>query len=122
MAVESKVTVGFSVTELGARAWDELEKFTVTTVADRKFFNMVEQAVADTDEALDVGDVSTIDLIVIKAITNDMTIDTTFVSTYNAELNVPAGELAVFKPSGTVYIKNEDSAEQVTYEYLVIGR
>lgn len=99
-----------------------VDRFTLTNTPTKSATGYREQDTADTEEALNVGDVATIDLIVIKAITNDMTIDTTFVSTYNAELNVPAGELALFKPSGTVYIKNEDAAEKVTYEYLVIGR
>lgn len=99
-----------------------VDRFSLTNTPTRKTKQYRQQAVADTEEALDLGGISTVDLIVIKAITNDMTIDTSFVSTYNAELNVPQGEIAVFKPSGTVYIKNEDSAEQVTYEYLIIGR
>ena len=98
-----------------------VDRFTVTTTPTKSHYNYRQQAVADTEEALDLGGVSTVGLVVIKAVTNDMTIDTTFVSSYVAELVVLAGEIAAFNPSGTVYIKNQDSAEQVTYEYLVIG-
>ncbi len=99
-----------------------VDRFTLTNTPTKSTTNYRIQAVADTEEALDLGGVSTVDLIVIKAVANDMTIDTTFVSSYVSELIVLEGEIAVFKPTGTVYIKNEDSAEQVTYEYLVIGR
>jgi hypothetical protein len=99
-----------------------IDKFALTNTPTKVHYNYRQQAVADTEEALDLGGVTTVDLIVLKAVTNDATLDTTFSVTYNAELNLPAGEICIFKPSGTVYIKNEDSAEQVTYEYLVIGR
>ena len=99
-----------------------IDRFTLTNTPTKSHYNYRQQAVADTEEALDLGGVSTVDLIIIKAVTNDMTIDTTFVSTYVEEQIVPGGEIALFRPSGTVYIKNQDSAEQVTYEYIIIGR
>lgn len=78
---------------------------------------------ADTEEALDVGDVSTIDLIVIRAITYDLDVDTSFVAAFSAELNLVAGEApAIFKPSGTVYIKNNNAAEACVFEVIIIGR
>ena len=99
-----------------------IDRFTLTNTPTKSHYNYRQQAVADTEEALDLGGVSTVDLIIIKAVTNDMTIDTTFVSTYVEEQIVLEGEIAIFKPSGTVYIKNQDSAEVCTYEYIVIGR
>ena len=99
-----------------------VDRFTLTNTPTLSLKQYKIQATADTEEVLDLGGITTVDLIVIKAVTNDMTIDTSFSSSYGAELNVPEGEIAVFKPSGAVYIKNEDSAEKVTYEYLVVGR
>lgn len=99
-----------------------LDRFTMAITPTAKAENYKTQAVADTEEALDLGGVGTVDLVVIKSIGFDMEIDTSFNSTFNAELTVPAGEFAVFKPTGTVYIKNEDAGEQVVYEYFVIGR
>ena len=37
-------------------------------------------------------------------------------------ITIPQGEFAVFKPTGTVKIKNLTGGEQVTYEYFIIGR
>ncbi len=98
------------------------DRFTLADVPTSKVMDYRQQAVADTEETLDIGSVTTIDAIVIKAITNDMTVDPSFSSTYRAGLDIKAGEFAVFKPSGTVKIKNADSAEKVTYEYFIIGR
>jgi len=101
---------------------DFVDRFTLTNTPTKSHYAYRQQAVADTAEALDVGDISTIDLIIIKAVTNDMLVDTSWVSSFTSELIVLGGEIAVFKPSGTVYINNQDSAEQCTYEYIIIGR
>lgn len=99
-----------------------LDKFTITATPTKAHYNYRQQAVADTAEALDLGGVSTVDCIIIKSITNDLSIDTSYVSSFVEELKLYEGEIAVFTPGGTVYVKNQDSAEQSTYEYLVIGR
>lgn len=80
-------------------------------------------AVADTAEALDLGDISTVDLIIIRAIDYDLDIDTSYVSSFVAEITALAGEAPmIFKPTGTVYVKNSGAGETVQYEYLVVGR
>lgn len=80
-------------------------------------------AVADTAEALDLGDISTVDLIVLRAIDYDLDVDTSYVSSFNAEITALAGETPlIFKPTGTVYVKNNGDAETVQYEYLIVGR
>ena len=121
MAATGTINIIAELLGLGKGA-DFIDRFSLTNEPTLSTKQYRIQAVADTAEALDLGGVSTVDLIIIKAVANDMTIDTTWVSSFVAELNVPAGEIAVFKPSGTVYIKNEDAAEQVTYEYIIIGR
>ena len=82
----------------------------------------VQQAVADTEEAISVGDVSTVDMIVIHAKDNDVDIDTSFSVAFSAEVSMTEGEVQVFKPEGTMYFKNGTAAEQATISYLVIGR
>jgi hypothetical protein len=81
----------------------------------------MEQAVADTDEVLAVGDVGTIELIIMKCITNDVDVDTSYSAAFSAEIEIQEGEVSIFKPSGTVRIKNNDAAEQSTVEYLILG-
>lgn len=121
MAATGTISIIAELLGLG-KDLDFVDRFTLSNTPTKSHYAYREQAVADTAEALDVGDIATIDLIIIKAIANDMEIDTSFVSSASAELIVLEGEIAIFKPSGTVYIDNQDAAEQVTYEYIVIGR
>lgn len=122
MAATGTVNIIAELLGLG-KDLDFLDRFTLTNTPTKSTKQYRQQAVGGTEEALDLGGVSTVDLIIIKAITNDMLIDTSYAAaTFSEELNVPEGEIAVFKPGGTVYIDNETGSEQVTYEYIVIGR
>jgi hypothetical protein len=122
MAASGAMTVGFDVQEVGAVDWDGiLKKFTITATPDTKFYNHVQQAVADTDEAIDVGDVSTIEMMIVHCIANDCDIDPAYASSFEANIEVQEGEWACFKPSGVVRIKNNDATEQTTIEYWLIG-
>lgn len=120
MAAEATVSIIAELTGLG-QLQQLAEKFSVTTTPARVHYQYMEQATADTDEVLDVGDVGTVHLIILKCIANDVDIDTSYATAFSAEIEVPEGEVAVFKPTGTVRIKNDDSAEKSTIEYLVIG-
>jgi len=120
MAAECTVSIIAEVTGLG-QLQQLAEKFSTTTTPARVHYQYMEQATADAEEALDVGDVGTVHLIILKCIANDVDIDTSFSSTFSAEIEVPEGEVTVFKPTGTVYIKNDDSEEKSKIEYLVVG-
>jgi len=120
MAAECTVSIIAELTGLG-QLQQLAEKFSVTTTPARVHYQYMEQATADQAEALDIGDVGTVHLIILKCIANDVDIDTSWVSSFNAEIEVQEGEVTVFKPTGTVYIQNDDSAEKSTIEYLVIG-
>lgn len=122
MTASAAITIGFDVQEIGAVDWDGiLKKFNITATPDTKFYNHVTQAVADTDEAIAVGDVGTIEYMIVHCITNDCDIDTSYNSSFSAEVEVQQGEWACFKPTGTVCIKNDDASEQTTIEYWLIG-
>ncbi len=122
MAAELNIRVSAKLTGLGVPI-EFLKKFLHSQTPTKKALLNQDQAVADTEEALNIGDVSTIDMIVIYAKTNDVDIDTSYASaTFSKELSMTEGEVQIFKPEGTVYIKNGTSAEQVTVEYFVIGR
>lgn len=120
MAASCNVSIIAELSGLG-KLEDLAEKFSVTGTPARALYQYMVQAVADTEEVLEVGDVATIALIILKCISNDVDIDTSFNTTFSAEIEVQEGEVAVFKPAGTVYIKNDDAAEQSTIEYIVIG-
>lgn len=108
------------VTGLGERM-EFVESFDVSTDPTVFTHQYRIQATSDTAEALALGDVSTEHMVIIKAVTNDMDVDCDYSATFDADINIPQGEVAIFKPSGTVYIKNATAAETVTYEYWVLG-
>jgi hypothetical protein len=122
MAASGAITVGFDVQEIGAVPWDGiLKKFNITTTPDTKYYNNPQQAVADTDEAIGVGDVATIEYMIVHCITNDCDLDLNYSASFKASATVQEGEWACFKPAGTVHMKNNDAAEQTTIEYWLIG-
>jgi hypothetical protein len=63
---------------------------------------------------LDLGDIATVEFVIIKCIANDLGI-------FDEDINCQEGETVMFKPSGTVYVKNNDSSEVSTYEYWIVG-
>jgi len=121
MTASAKGTIGFQLSEIGAENWDVLHKFDITATPARKYHNYMIQAVADTEEAISVGDVGTIELMIVHCITNDVEIDPCYATAFEANVEVQEGEWAMFKPSGTVYMKNNGAGESVTMEYWLIG-
>lgn len=121
MAAEYQVSVNAFVNGLG-KGTEKKNIFTgsvapeVTCSTEQQM-----QETADVAEALNIGAVDTILGIWIRAIDNDLAVDTSYVTTFNAELVIPEGEAHYFKPSGTVYIKNNTALEKCTFEFLVIG-
>lgn len=81
-------------------------------------------AVADTAEALDLGDVATVTAIILYAIDYDVDIDCdcASVAAFDADLTAKAAGIPVVitYPASTVYIKGE-SGETPKFEYIVIG-
>lgn len=80
-------------------------------------------ATADTAEALDLGDVATETILAIRAIDYDLDIDLDYVSAFDKDLTVKAGEppALIPNPAGIIYVKNNGAAETPAYEYLLIG-
>ena len=120
MAANLSVKILAKATELG----DEkpfAEAFDVTATLTKATSNRQIQASADTDEALNLCGISTVELIIIKATSNDLLIDSDYVSSFDSDIIVPEGECAIFKPAGVVRIKNEDAGEACTVDYLISG-
>lgn len=120
MAAEASISIIAELTGLG-KIQQFAEKFSTTATPSRVLYQYDIQDTTNTAQALDVGDVGTIELIILKCISNDVDIDTSYVSSFNAEIEVQEGEVTIFKPTGTVYIKNDDTDEVSTFEYIVIG-
>ena len=120
MAAEANVSVICEVTGLGQLQM-MAEKFSITTIPARVHYQYMEQLTADVAEVLDIGDVGTVHLIILKCIANDIDIDTSYSAPFSSEIEVQEGEVTVFKPVGTVWIENNDAGEKSKIEYLVIG-
>lgn len=122
MAGAYTISVLVELTGLG-QLQEFTKKFSQISTPTRALYHYAVQDSADTAQALELGDIATIDMLIIKCVANDVDIDLDFVSSFDADLTVQEGETAVLPtPAGTVYIKNNDSAEQSTIEYLLIGR
>ena len=120
MAVTNSINLHVELDGLGLQELFPLSMSTTTTIATKQKGYQT-QAVADTAEALDLGGVTTVELIILKCISNDVDIDCNYSSSFAEDITVQEGEFTVFKPAGTVYIKNDDSGEQSVVEYLVLG-
>jgi len=77
----------------------------------------------ETEEALPLGDISTVEgVLIIASVCNDgaIQVDTSYVDSFTAEITLAQGEACYFKPSGVVYVRNNDDAAGA-YEYLLFG-
>ncbi len=122
MAAQVDVSITVELSGLGINV-DFIDKGTDGTTPTAYTQNYRTIATPDTEEALDLGDVATETIFVIRAITYDLDIDLDFDSSFNADLTIKAGEPAALipNPAGTVYVKNNGAAEAAVYEYLLIG-
>ena len=120
MAAIGTAKVELKLTGLGEGAVMS-EKFDITTAPTVASYNYRVLGVAGTEEALDLGDITTPHLIWIKAIDKHLKVDTSYSVAFSDELIVHAGEVAIFKPGGTVYVLNKSTGETPSYEFLALG-
>lgn len=103
------------------------EKFAVTGTIIKAVLNRQIQAVTGTAEALNLCGIGAtgVELVVIKATSNDLILDTDCAdnASFVQDQSVAEGESRIIKPSGTnsIFIKNEDGTEVVTVDYLIVG-
>lgn len=96
---------------------------TTPTAATYNYRVIVDGALA-TPEALDLGDVATETILVIRAIDYDLDVDLDYVgATFDVDFTVKAGEPAAVipNPAGIIYVNNHTATETPAYEYLLIG-
>ena len=124
MAAECSISVIADVTGLG-EGLQFLEKFTVTGTIIKAVLNRQIQAATNTAEALNLCGISTVELVIIKATSNDLLIDTDCASAgaFAKDQSVAEGECRIIKPDGDddIFIKNEDGSEVCTVDYLIVG-
>lgn len=122
MTASGKATIGFQTSEIGSQNWNVLEKFSMSATPTIKYHNTAVQAIADTEEVLSLGGVTTVELLIIHCITNDAVIDLDYTAaTFRNGIDIQEGEWFVGKPSGLVYFMNNEAAEKTTFEYWLIG-
>lgn len=121
MAAEFKIKMIAQLTGLGEQI-DFIKSGTDETTPTAGSYMYRTIATADTAEALDLGDVSTVTAIVLYAVDYDVDIDCDYVSAFDADLTAKAAGIpaVITYPAGTVYVKGE-SGQTPKYEYLVIG-
>ena len=121
MAAELKVRIITELTGLGEPI-DFAGVFSDTTPPTKSLFQYMEQATANVDEAIPVGDVATEGVLIIKAVANDVMLDLDFVAAFDADLTLLEGRWAVIpQPAGTVHFEAVSAAEKATIQYLLIG-
>jgi hypothetical protein len=122
MAAQVDLTIIAETLSLGKNP-KFIDKATDGTTPDTYVEHMPTLAVADTDEVLDVGDIATAQLLVIRAIDYDLDIDLDYVSSFDADLTVEAGgpAAAIPNPAGIIRVKNGSAGETPQFEYLLIG-
>lgn len=117
MAAECNVKVIVELLGLGKEI-SFSDKFSTTTPT-LGMYNY--DSIGTTAEALDISDISTIELIVIKNLdsSNYVELDCNYSSSFSADIQVDAGKIAIFKPSGVVQAKANTAACNV--EYIIIA-
>lgn len=123
MAAELNISVIAQLTGLGLPQ-DFVDRATDGTTPTAYTKNYRVLATANTEESLDLGDVSTVTALIIRAIDYDLDIDLDFDSAFDVDLTVKAGEPAAVipNPAGTVKVKNNGTDETPAYEFLVVGQ
>lgn len=124
MAAECNVSVIAEVTGLGENL-SFLEKFSVTGTVLKAVLNRQIQTTTNTAEALNLCGISTVELVIIKATSNDLILDTDCAdnASFVQDQSVAEGECRILKPDGTdgIFIKNEDGTEVCTVDVLIVG-
>lgn len=126
MSVEFKIDLIATLSGMGAMDKSIGETFEISdtqgTAPDTAVYQRRTLATANTAEALDLGDISTVRFIIIKCISGGMLdVDCDYVSAFDADLNIEEGEWNIFKPAGTVYVKDNAGTETPLYEFLAVG-
>ena len=122
MAAECNVSIICEVTGLGKNL-NFCEKFAITTAPTKALYHYMEQATKNADEALELGDVATEGLLVIKCVSNDVYLDLDYDdATFDSDLTIKEGECAVIPlPAGTIRFEAVSAEELSTIEYLLVG-
>lgn len=117
MGAKCEVSTKVKLTGLGNK--QSFNKSFITTVPVLSMYNY--DSIGTSEEALDISDITAIEFICIKNIddTNFVEIDCNFSAAFSADIRLDAGQVAMFKPSGTIYAKADTAVVKV--EYLIVA-
>ena len=121
MAAEFKLKMIAQLTGLGEQI-DFIKSGTDETTPTAGSYMYRTIATANTAEALDLGDVTTVTAIVLYAVDYDVDIDCDYVAAFDADLTAKAAGIpaVITYPAGVVCVKGE-TGQTPKFEYLVIG-
>ena len=100
------------------------EKFAVTTTIIKAVLNRQIQTTAATAEVLNKCGIGKVELVIIKATTNNLYIDTdcTNAGAFVKDSSIDEGECRIIKPDGTNGIFINGAADKAcTIDYLIVG-
>ena len=125
MAAVASVNLSLSVSGLTSQTINSSIAFNATT-PDAVAHTYKKIAVSDTEEAVELGDVSVVQGVLIHCVaagdsTAGIYIDTDFDTTFNASQSLTEGKSAYFKPAGVLMVKNITTVQRPTYEVIVFG-
>ena len=123
MAATVDVSVIVELLGLG-RNLNFIDKATDGTTPTGSTYNYSVLGTANTEEALDLGDVATESILVIRAIDYDLKVDLSYTAaTFRTSFTIKAGEPAAVipNPGGSIYVVDDAGDETPAYEYLLIG-
>jgi hypothetical protein len=122
MAAIIKVSVSAELTGLGDILKFLPKKYSGVNTPTLKLENRQIQATTNTDEVLELGGVSTVQMLIIICISNAVDIDLDYGSSFNVDLTLGVNEVAVIPaPAGVIRIKNNVADAVSTVDYIVTG-
>lgn len=128
-AASSSVNTTVTVSGLGSGSM-QLSRSFQGTVPDAAIRGYRQLATADTNETVSVGDIATIEGMLLSCV--DDSCDTTTgglwvdcnsnsATAFSADLLIAEGESAYFKPLGNVEVVGANSVETPDYEFVIFG-
>jgi len=117
----SSISISLTISGLGSSTTSLQDNFTATepNAVVRGYRRLTTQ---DINEVLYIGDISTVEGVLLRSVDYDLQVDCNYVSAFDPDILIEGATSVYFKPVGTVYIRNPSGdANTPLYEYVVFG-